>query len=221
MLQTLPRPGEPGEELGKYWNPKYCRCRSLVGFNAGKSTLLSVDTAAKPAIGLCIQIPSSQTLVILSTPWNWSFGHARGHTRIYWRCTFGKGIGLRFLTSNAMPCCFWDDPQTVRISRMILEILRKRTMRFQRRISNKLRLLAITKMEVLWARNGRNLSTHDYNSKDYAPQCFIRQQLIVDWWTKDKLWSLSQWTNWSRQQNMMGFNQNINSRHPLTNYARK
>lgn len=145
------QPGEPGKEEWMILELKVLADVGLVGFpNAGKSTLLSVLSAAKPEIAdypFTTLVPNlgivayrdSKSFVMADIP-----GIIEGASK-------GKGLGFRFLRHierNAV-LLFMIPADT---SRSILEeyrILRHELLEFNPELMQKPHLLAITKSDML------------------------------------------------------------------------
>ncbi len=183
------QPGEPGEESWKILELKILADVGLVGFpNAGKSTLLSVITAAKPAIGDYAFTTVVPNLGIVKYRENRSFVMA-DIPGIIEDAHLGKGLGLRFLRHierNAVllimiPC----DSANIKND---FEILRNELCAFNEELVHKPRLLAITKMDIAepeWQELIKNDLPKD------IPYVFISAAAHrgLDE-LKDKLWSL-------------------------------
>jgi len=150
-LQTpdFAQPGEEGIEAWKILELKILADVGLVGFpNAGKSTLLSVVTAAKPAIGDYPFTTIVPNLGIVKYKDEKSFVMA-DIPGIIEDAHLGKGLGTRFLRHierNAVllfmiPC---DCPNI----KKEYEILSNELASFNAELAHKPRLLAITKMDI-------------------------------------------------------------------------
>jgi GTP-binding protein len=144
------QPGEPGEEKWKILELKVLADVGLVGFpNAGKSTLLSVITAAKPEIANYAITTLQPNLGIVSYRGDRSFVMA-DIPGIIEGAAEGKGIGLRFLRHierNSvllfMVPCDTDDIKKE------FDILLKELEKFNPELLDKQRVLAITKSDLL------------------------------------------------------------------------
>ncbi len=143
------QPGEPGKEEWKILELKLLADVGLVGFpNAGKSTLLSVVSAAKPEIAnypFTTLVPNLgivpyydfQSFVMADIP-----GIIEGASE-------GKGLGLRFLRHierNAVLLFMVpiDEPSI----KGAYEILDKELEKYNPHLLNKKRILAITKCDI-------------------------------------------------------------------------
>ncbi len=144
------QPGEPGIESWKILELKVLADVGLVGFpNAGKSTLLSVITAAKPEIGNypfttivpnlgIVQYRDGRSFVMADIPGIIEGAH------------LGKGLGVRFLRHierNSVllfmiPC---DCPDI----KKEYDILVNELTEFNEELLHKPRLLAITKNDIV------------------------------------------------------------------------
>ncbi len=144
------QPGEEGREEWKILELKVLADVGLVGFpNAGKSTLLSVVTAAKPKIGNYPFTTLVPNLGIVSYRDTRSFVIA-DIPGIIEKAHEGKGLGLRFLRHierNAtllfmIPC---DSDDIIREYEVLLHELGA----FKKELLDKPRVLAITKCDML------------------------------------------------------------------------
>ncbi|MFM2206686.1 MAG: hypothetical protein RL213_661 [Bacteroidota bacterium] len=151
-LQTprFAQPGEPGQEVWKVLELKLLADVGLVGFpNAGKSTLLSVVSAAKPEIAdypFTTLVPNlgmvsyrdGKSFVMADIPGIIEGAHA------------GKGLGVRFLRHierNSIllfmvPC---DSKDIRKDFQILLDELEK----YNPELLDKKRLLAVTKSDLL------------------------------------------------------------------------
>lgn len=182
------QPGEPGEQGWMILEMKVLADVGLVGFpNAGKSTLLSVLSAAKPEIGDypfttlrpnlgIVHYRDYRSFVMADIP-----GIIEGaHT--------GKGIGLRFLRHierNAvllfMIPCDTDD------IRKEYDILLNELQQYNPELLHKRRMLAITKSDMLDEELKAALSQElpDISTVFISS---VAQQGLTE--LKDKLWQL-------------------------------
>lgn len=144
------QPGEPGIEAWIILELKILADVGLVGFpNAGKSTLLSVVSAAKPKIANYAFTTLVPNLGIVSYRGGKSFVMA-DIPGIIEDAHLGKGLGTRFLRHierNAVllfmiPCDSHD-------IRKDFQILSNELHQFNPELSDKPRLLAITKMDIV------------------------------------------------------------------------
>jgi GTP-binding protein len=144
------QPGESGQEVWKILELKVLADVGLVGFpNAGKSTLLSVITAAKPKIGSYPFTTIRPNLGIVNYRGGKSFVMA-DIPGIIEDAHQGKGLGhqfLRHIERNAtllfmVPC----DAENIREEYEVL--LRELTL-YNEELLHKPRLLAITKSDLI------------------------------------------------------------------------
>ncbi|MFV0500560.1 MAG: GTPase ObgE [Bacteroidales bacterium] len=144
------QPGEPGQEVWKILELKILADVGLVGFpNAGKSTLLSVVSAAKPEIGDYPFTTLKPNLGIVKYRDERSFIMA-DIPGIIEGASEGKGLGLRFLRHierNSlllfMIPCDTDDILNE------YNILLKELENYNPELMDKDRLIAITKSDLL------------------------------------------------------------------------
>lgn len=185
------QPGIPGEEVDITLELKILADVGLVGFpNAGKSTLLSVVTAAKPKIadyefttlkpnlGI-VKYRDFKTFVMADIP-----GIIEGAAE-------GKGIGFRFLrhierNSTLLFLVPADAPDVVRQYEILLDELR----RYNPEMLDKDRLVAISKSDLLDDELQSEMKT-ELDAKLNAPYIFISavaQKGLAE--LKDELWDL-------------------------------
>ena len=185
------QPGMEGEEFDVTLELKILADVGLVGFpNAGKSTLLSVITAAKPKIadyefttlkpnlGI-VEYRDYQTFVVADIP-----GIIEGAAE-------GKGIGHRFLrhierNSTLLFLIPADAPDIAKQYEILLDELR----RYNPEMLDKDRLVAISKSDMLDEELKAELKA-ELDEKLNAPYMFISavaQQGLTQ--LKDKLWEM-------------------------------
>ena len=185
------QPGIPGEELDITLELKILADVGLVGFpNAGKSTLLSVITAAKPKIadyefttlkpnlGI-VEYRDFKTFVVADIP-----GIIEGAAE-------GKGIGHRFLRhiERNSTLLFLIPADAKDISKQY-DILLDELRRYNPEMLDKDRLIAISKSDMLDAELKAELLAELKDKLD-TPFLFISsvaQQGLTE--LKDKLWSM-------------------------------
>lgn len=145
------QPGEPGIEQWIVLELKVLADVGLVGFpNAGKSTLLSAVSAAKPKIGDypfttlvpqlgIVQVRSGQTFVMADIPGIIEGAHE------------GRGLGHRFLRhiERNSVLLFMIPSDTSRNIRDEYQILVNELQQFNPELLDKPRLLAITKADLI------------------------------------------------------------------------
>jgi GTP-binding protein len=180
------QPGETGEEGWKILELKLLADVGLVGFpNAGKSTLLSAVSAAKPKIADYPFTTLTPNLGIVSYREEKSFVMA-DIPGIIEGASEGKGIGLRFLRHierNSM-LLFMIPADSDDISREY-EILINELRTYNPELLDKKRLLAITKSDLLDEELMREISS------DLPPVPWIFISAVSGFnitSLKDKLW---------------------------------
>lgn len=144
------QPGEPGKEEWKVLELKVLADVGLVGFpNAGKSTLLSVITAAKPAIAdypFTTLVPNLgivkyreyQSFVMADIPGIIEGAHE------------GKGLGTRFLRHiERNATLLFMVPATSENIKDEYAVLQKELKLYNKELLSKSRLLAITKCDLV------------------------------------------------------------------------
>lgn len=145
------QPGMPGQEAWKILELKVLADVGLVGFpNAGKSTLLSVITAAKPEIGDYPFTTIVPNLGIVSYRGQSSFVMA-DIPGIIEGASEGKGLGFRFLRHierNAV-LLMMVPADTSRTIKEEYEILLAELEAYNPELMQKPRLIAITKSDLL------------------------------------------------------------------------
>lgn len=188
-LQTprFAQPGEPGREEWIVLELKVLADVGLVGFpNAGKSTLLSVVSAAKPEIADYPFTTIVPNLGIVSYRGGKSFVMA-DIPGIIEGASKGKGLGFRFLRHierNAV-LLFMVPADTNRSIKEEYQILRKELQQFNPELMQKPHLLAITKADML----DEELKEEMKADLPHIPSLFISsvaQQGIDE--LKDLLW---------------------------------
>ena len=149
-----PRFAQPGEDGKEEWNVlelKLLADVGLVGFpNAGKSTLLSVVSAAKPEIADYAFTTLVPNLGIVAYRDNRSFVMA-DIPGIIEGASQGKGLGIRFLRhiERNSVLLFMVPADTTRSIKEEYEILLRELKEYNPELMHKPRLLAITKSDVL------------------------------------------------------------------------
>lgn len=144
------QPGEPGQEGWKLLELKVLADVGLVGFpNAGKSTLLSVISAAKPKIANYPFTTLTPQLGIVSYRNEWSFCVA-DIPGIIEGAAEGKGLGHRFLrhierNSILLLMIPADSPDHIKE----FEILRKELKEYNAELLDKQFLVVISKSDLL------------------------------------------------------------------------
>lgn len=152
--QQTPRfaqPGEPGREDWNILELKILADVGLVGFpNAGKSTLLSVVSAAKPEIADYAFTTLVPNLGIVSYRDNKSFVMA-DIPGIIEGASQGKGLGIRFLRhiERNSVLLFMIPADTNRTLQQEYSILLNELEQYNPELMHKPRILAITKSDLL------------------------------------------------------------------------
>jgi GTP-binding protein len=144
------QPGEPGEEGWKILELKVLADVGLVGFpNAGKSTLLSVVSAAKPEIADYAFTTLVPNLGVVSYRGNRSFIMA-DIPGIIEGAHAGKGLGVRFLRHiERNSCLLFIIPSDSNDIKKEYRILEKELKLYNRELINKPRMIAISKSDML------------------------------------------------------------------------
>lgn len=144
------QPGEPAEERKVILQLKLLADVGLVGFpNAGKSTLLSVVSAAKPKIANYPFTTLEPNLGIVSYRDNRSFVMA-DIPGIIEGASEGKGLGLRFLRHiERNSLLLFMIPADSDDIRKEYEILHNELVKYNPELLGKSRVLAITKSDML------------------------------------------------------------------------
>lgn len=180
------QPGEPGEESWKVLELKLLADVGLVGFpNAGKSTLLSVLSAAKPEIGDYPFTTLRPNLGMVSYRDHRSFVMA-DIPGIIEGAHSGKGLGLRFLRhierNSLLLFMIPADANNISVE---YKILLNELKLYNPELLHKERILAITKSDMLDAELINSLKKEIPN----IPYVFISsvaQQGLVE--LKDLIW---------------------------------
>ena len=144
------QPGEPGKEEWVILELKLLADVGLVGFpNAGKSTLLSVVSAAKPKIADYAFTTLTPNLGVVSYRDGMSFVMA-DIPGIIEGAAEGKGLGIRFLRHiERNPLLLFMVPADARDIRAEFDILINELRKYNPELLDKKRLLAITKSDML------------------------------------------------------------------------
>ena len=149
-----PRFSQPGEDGKEEWNVlelKLLADVGLVGFpNAGKSTLLSVVSAAKPEIADYAFTTLVPNLGIVAYRDNRSFVMA-DIPGIIEGASQGKGLGIRFLRhiERNSVLLFMVPADTARTIKEEYEILLRELKEYNPELVHKPRVLAVTKSDML------------------------------------------------------------------------
>lgn len=189
-IQQTPRFAQPGEAGKEQWvilELKVLADVGLVGFpNAGKSTLLSVVSAAKPEIADYPFTTIVPNLGMVAYRGNQSFVMA-DIPGIIEGASKGKGLGFRFLRhiERNSVLLFMVPADTNRTIKEEYEILKGELKEFNSELMQKPHLLAVTKSDLLDA----ELMTEMKKELPNIPSVFISsvaQKGITE--LKDMLW---------------------------------
>lgn len=144
------QPGEPGQEVWRILELKILADIGLVGFpNAGKSTLLSVVSAAKPEIADYPFTTLRPNLGIVAYRGDSSFVMA-DIPGIIEGASEGRGLGLRFLRHiERNSALLFMVPANSPNIRKEYQILLNELEQFNPELIDKARILAITKCDLL------------------------------------------------------------------------
>ncbi len=183
------QPGEPGKEEWKILELKVLADVGLVGFpNAGKSTLLSVITAAKPKIASYAFTTLTPNLGIVSYRDHRSFIMA-DIPGIIEKAHEGKGLGYRFLRHiERNAALLFLVPADAENIKKEYEILLKELEMYNPELLDKPRLLAISKSDLLDDEMKELLKPE---IPDTIPHLFISsvaQEGLIE--LKDRIWEL-------------------------------
>ena len=181
------QPGEPGIEQWIVLELKLLADVGLVGFpNAGKSTLLSVVSAAKPKIGDYPFTTLTPNLGVVAYRDDQSFVMA-DIPGIIEGAAEGRGLGIRFLRHiERNSLLLFMVPADTRDIRQEYEILLNELKKYNPELLDKKRLLAITKADLLDDELRTGLAKE---VPDEVPSVFISaitQQGITE--LKDLIW---------------------------------
>ena len=144
------QPGEPGKDVWVILELKLLADVGLVGFpNAGKSTLLSVVSAAKPKIADYAFTTLTPNLGVVAYRDNQSFVMA-DIPGIIEGAAEGKGLGIRFLKHiERNSLLLFMVPADAKDIKQEFEILLNELRKYNPELLDKKRLLAITKSDLL------------------------------------------------------------------------
>jgi len=183
------QPGEPGVESWKILELKILADVGLVGFpNAGKSTLLSVISAAKPEIADYPFTTLAPNLGMVQYRGNRSFVVA-DIPGIIEGAHLGKGLGLRFLRHierNSM--LLFIIPADSKNIETEYHILLNELKEYNPELLDKNRLIAISKSDML---DGELISEINAELVDLPPHVFISsvaQTGLTE--LKDRIWQM-------------------------------
>lgn len=185
------QPGEPGREEWKLLELKVLADVGLVGFpNAGKSTLLSVITAAKPKIGNYEFTTLVPNLGIVNYRDGKSFVMA-DIPGIIENASQGKGLGIRFLRHiERNSVLLFLVPADVEDINKAYQILLTELENYNPELLDKPRLLAISKSDMLDQEMEELISETIDVDVPYLFFSSVAQKGIVE--LKDELWKMMQ-----------------------------
>ncbi|TWR29287.1 GTPase ObgE [Mucilaginibacter pallidiroseus] len=189
--QQTPRFAQPGEEGKEDWNIlelKLLADVGLVGFpNAGKSTLLSVVSAAKPEIADYAFTTLVPNLGIVSYRDNRSFVMA-DIPGIIEGASQGRGLGIRFLRhiERNSVLLFMVPADTSRTIKQEYEILLNELNEYNPELMHKPRVLAITKGDMLDDELQQEMAKEVPADVPYIFISSVAQKNLVE--LKDILW---------------------------------
>ena len=186
---TYAQPGEPGKEEWKLLELKVLADVGLVGFpNAGKSTLLSVITAAKPKIGDYEFTTLVPNLGIVNYRDGRSFIMA-DIPGIIENASLGKGLGIRFLRHierNAV--LLFLVPADAEDINKAYEVLLNELKNYNPELLDKPRLLGISKSDMLDKEMEDLISETIEVDVPYLFFSSVAQKGLIE--LKDALWEL-------------------------------
>jgi GTP-binding protein len=189
--QQTPRYAQPGEDGEEDWNIlelKLLADVGLVGFpNAGKSTLLSVVSAAKPEIADYAFTTLVPNLGIVGYRDNRSFVMA-DIPGIIEGASQGKGLGIRFLRhiERNSVLLFMVPADTNRTIKEEYSILLRELNEYNPELMHKPRVLAITKTDMLDAELQEEMEKEVPADIPYVFISSVAQKNITE--LKDLLW---------------------------------
>jgi GTP-binding protein len=189
------QPGEPGQEEWMILELKILADVGLVGFpNAGKSTLLSAVSAAKPKIADYAFTTLTPNLGIVSYRDHKSFIMA-DIPGIIEGASEGKGLGLRFLRhierNSALLFVIPADAKSISDE---YRILVRELQKYNPELLGKPRVLGISKADLTDAEL-RKWITADLKGLDMEPVFFSAVTGYGLTELKDRLWEQLQWSN--------------------------
>ena len=184
---THSQPGEPGKEEWIVLELKLLADVGLVGFpNAGKSTLLSVVSAAKPKIADYAFTTLTPNLGVVAYRDGLSFVMA-DIPGIIEGAAEGRGLGIRFLRHiERNPLLLFMVPADTKEIRAEYEILLNELRKYNPELLDKKRLLAVTKSDMLDAELIEALTTEVPKDVETVFISSITGQGITE--LKDLIW---------------------------------
>jgi GTP-binding protein len=184
---TYAQPGEPGIEEWIVLELKLLADVGLVGFpNAGKSTLLSVVSAAKPKIADYAFTTLTPNLGVVSYRDEKSFVMA-DIPGIIEGAAEGKGLGIRFLKHiERNSLLLFMVPADAKNIKTEFEILLNELRKYNPELLDKKRLLAISKSDMLDDELKEEMKREIPEGIDYVFISSLTNQGIVE--LKDLIW---------------------------------
>jgi len=188
---TYAQPGEPGKEEWKLLELKVLADVGLVGFpNAGKSTLLSVITAAKPKIGNYEFTTLVPNLGIVNYRDGRSFIMA-DIPGIIKNASLGKGLGTRFLRHiERNSVLLFLVPADAENINQAYAVLLNELKNYNPELLDKPRLLAISKSDMLDEEMEQLISETIDVDVPYLFFSSVAQKGLTE--LKDALWQMMQ-----------------------------
>lgn len=182
------QPGEPGDEGWKILELKVLADVGLVGFpNAGKSTLLSVITAAKPKIADYAFTTLTPQLGIVEYRDNKSFCVA-DLPGIIEGAADGKGLGFRFLRHiERNPVLLFLIPADCNDHKKEFKILRNELKEYNPELLDKKFIIAVSKSDMLDDELKEAIKTELPKNVPHIFISSVAQQGLVQ--LKDLLWN--------------------------------
>lgn len=182
------QPGEPGDEGWKILELKVLADVGLVGFpNAGKSTLLSVITAAKPKIADYAFTTLTPQLGIVEYRDNKSFCVA-DLPGIIEGAADGKGLGFRFLRHiERNPVLLFLIPADSNDHKKEFKILRNELKEYNPELLDKKFIIAVSKSDMLDDELKEAIKTELPKNVPHIFISSVAQQGLVQ--LKDLLWN--------------------------------
>ncbi len=161
--------GKPGEEFELELELKLLADVALVGFpNAGKSTLISRISAAKPKIADYPFTTLVPNLGIVQAPEEHRSFVVADIPGLIEGASEGKGLGLQFLRHierSSILLFLLDGSDTVQPPEEAYEILKKELKAFSKELMKKPRMILITKADALTPKSVKAFSTLAFDRK--------------------------------------------------------
>jgi GTP-binding protein len=162
-------PGKPGEEFELELELKLLADVALVGFpNAGKSTLISRISAAKPKIADYPFTTLVPNLGIVQAPEEHRSFVVADIPGLIEGASEGKGLGLQFLRHierSSILLFLLDGSDTLQSPETAYEILKKELKAFSKELMKKPRIVVITKADALTPKDIKSFSKMTFERK--------------------------------------------------------